>query len=73
MSRSEVILQAITAACTVTLLAGCLDGNSGITSSGTDGHTESHVPVGDKGCYIIIGGGRTSDNSIHCPTQGMVP
>ena len=55
--------------CLLAGLSGCLDGNSGITSSGTDGHTEAHLPVGDKGCYIVVGG----DNSVHCPTQGGAP
>ena len=64
-----MILQAISIAAAL-LLSGFLDGNSGITSSGTDGHTEAHLPVGDKGCYIIAGGG---DATVHCPTQGRAP
>jgi hypothetical protein len=62
----QVILQAIAIAA-VLILSGCLDGNSGITSSGTDGHQETHVPVGDpsKGCYLIVG---ESPVATHCPS-----
>ena len=65
-----MILQAITAACAIALLAGCLDGNSDITSSGTDGHQETHIPVGDQGCYIIVG---ESPVVTHCPSIAGVP
>jgi hypothetical protein len=53
-------------------LAGCLDGNSGITSSGTDGHQETHIPVGDpkQGCYLIVG---ESPVVTHCPSIAGVP
>ena len=48
------------------LLAGCLSGASGITSSGTDGHSETHIPVGDGTCYLIVG---DTTNRTHCPTR----
>lgn len=49
----------------VAVLLGCVDGNSGVTSSGTDGQSQAHIPINGGPCYLIVG---EVPVVAHCPT-----
>jgi hypothetical protein len=53
--RRRKIAAAVVLVLVAALLGGCLDGNSGITSSGSDGSVQTHVSIDGAHCPTTLG------------------